>query len=60
MNWHSKRLAQLSGQKIKEPMHCPEQRLALLEGIACGDRAIDEGRVVSHAQAEKRLARWLK
>ena len=35
------------------------QRLAVLEGIARGERAIEEGRVVSHAGAKKRLARWL-
>jgi prevent-host-death family protein len=36
-----------------------EQRLAILEGIARGERAIEEGRVVSHAEAKKRMARWL-
>jgi len=35
------------------------QRLALLEGIARGERAIEQGRVVSHAEAKKRLTRWL-
>ena len=35
------------------------QRLALLEGIARGERAIEEGRVLSHAKAKKRMARWL-
>jgi prevent-host-death family protein len=35
------------------------QRLAILEGIARGERAIAEGRVVSHVQAKKRMARWL-
>ncbi|MEI9898357.1 MAG: type II toxin-antitoxin system Phd/YefM family antitoxin [Chthoniobacter sp.] len=35
------------------------QRLNLLEGIARGERAIEEGRVVTHAEAKKRLARWL-
>ncbi len=36
-----------------------KQRLATLEGIARGERAIEEGRVVSHAEAKKRMARWL-
>jgi prevent-host-death family protein len=36
-----------------------KQKLALLEGIARGERAIEQGRVVSHAQAKKLLARWL-
>ncbi len=37
-----------------------QQRMALLEGIARGEQAIAEGRVVTHTQAKKRLARWLK
>jgi prevent-host-death family protein len=36
-----------------------KQRLAILEGIARGERAIEQGRVVSHVQAKKRMARWL-
>jgi predicted transcriptional regulator len=35
------------------------RRLAILQGIARGERAVEEGRVVSHAQARKRMARWL-
>ena len=35
------------------------QRLTILEGIARGERAIEQGRVVSHAAAKKLLARWL-
>ena len=36
------------------------QRMSLLEGIARGEKAIEEGRVVSHAQAKARMSRWLK
>ena len=36
------------------------QRLDLLEGIARGERAFAEGRVVSHDQAQKRLGKWLE
>ena len=36
-----------------------QQRLAILEGIARGERAIEEGRVLSHAEAKKRMVRWL-
>jgi prevent-host-death family protein len=36
------------------------ERLALLEGIARGERAIQEGRIFSNEQAKKRMARWLK
>lgn len=36
-----------------------QRRLRLLEGIARGERAVEQGRIVSHAEAKKRLARWL-
>lgn len=35
------------------------RRLTMLEGIARGERALEQGRVMSHADAKKRLARWL-
>lgn len=35
------------------------RRLELLEGIARGERAFAEGRVVSHKAAKKRMQRWL-
>ena len=37
-----------------------QQRMAMLEGIARGEMAVAEGRVVSHAEARARMARWLK
>ncbi|HWL63298.1 MAG TPA: type II toxin-antitoxin system Phd/YefM family antitoxin [Steroidobacteraceae bacterium] len=37
-----------------------QRRMKLLEGIARGEKAIEEGRTMSHAQAEQRLSRWLK
>lgn len=37
-----------------------QQRMTVLEGIARGELAVAEGRVVSHAQARARLARWLR
>jgi prevent-host-death family protein len=37
-----------------------QQRMTVLEGIARGEQAIAEGRLVTHAQARTRLARWLK
>lgn len=36
------------------------RRMALLEGIARGERAVDEGRMLNHEQATQRMARWLK
>ena len=37
-----------------------QRRMTLLEGIARGEKAIEEGRVVTHEQAKRRMARWLK
>jgi len=36
------------------------KRMRLLEGIARGEKAVEEERTLSHAQAKQRLARWLK
>jgi len=43
-----------------ETYEAQQRRMSLLEGIARGEKAIEEGRTVSHNQAKKRLARWLK
>jgi prevent-host-death family protein len=37
-----------------------QKRMRLLEGIARGEKAAEEGRVLSQAQAKQRLGRWLK
>ncbi len=37
-----------------------QQRMAILEGIARGEMAVAEGRVLTHDQAQARMARWLK
>lgn len=37
-----------------------QRRMQVLEGIARGDMAVAEGRVVSHDEARKRMSRWLK
>jgi hypothetical protein len=34
--------------------------MRLLEGIARGERAVQEGRISTHLQAKQRLKRWLK
>lgn len=36
-----------------------QRRIELLEGIARGERAIEEGRTISHDEAKSRMARWL-
>ena len=35
-------------------------RMQLLEGIARGERAVDEGRTLTHDEAKAKLSRWLK
>jgi prevent-host-death family protein len=35
-------------------------KLKLLEGLARGEKAILEGRTVSHEAAKERMSRWLK
>ncbi len=37
-----------------------QRRLALLEGLSKGERAILEGKTTSHAQAKERMQKWLK
>ncbi len=37
-----------------------QDRMAILEGIARGETAVNEGRTLSHSQAKKRMAKWLK
>ncbi|MEO6203551.1 MAG: type II toxin-antitoxin system Phd/YefM family antitoxin [Nitrospirales bacterium] len=37
-----------------------QRRMSLLEGIARGEKAAEEGRTRTHAQAKKRMNRWLK
>lgn len=37
-----------------------QERLAILEGIARGEMAVADGRLVRHEDLPARLARWLK
>ena len=37
-----------------------KERVKLLEGIARGERAIEDGRTISHEEAKSRMSRWLK
>jgi predicted transcriptional regulator len=36
------------------------EKLAVLENIGRGERAIEAGRVISHNKARKIMSRWLK
>ncbi|RIA34438.1 prevent-host-death family protein [Ectopseudomonas oleovorans] len=37
-----------------------QRRLALLDALARGERAIVEGNTLNHEQARERLSKWLK
>jgi prevent-host-death family protein len=54
---HGKPAAYLLDVETFEAMR---DRIALLEGIARGERAVDEGRTVPHAEAKRRMKRWLQ
>lgn len=43
-----------------ETFEALQRRMSLLEGIARGEQALEAGRTVTHAQAKRRMARWLK
>lgn len=43
-----------------ESFDAMRRRMKLLEGIARGERAVEEGRTLTHDQAKDRLGRWLK
>ncbi len=36
-----------------------QRRMQILEGIARGESAVQEGRVLSHAQAKDKMQKWL-
>ena len=36
-----------------------QKRMQILEGIARGEKAIQESRTVTHAQAKRKMKRWL-
>jgi len=36
-----------------------QNRIRILEGIARGEKAIQQGRVITHAQAKRKMRRWL-
>jgi prevent-host-death family protein len=42
-----------------ESFETQQDRIRILEGIARGERAVQEGRILTHDQAKKRMKRWL-
>jgi prevent-host-death family protein len=53
---HGRSAAVMLDVKTYQDLLC---RLAVLEGIARGERALSEGRSVSHRDAKRRLSKWL-
>ena len=43
-----------------ESFEAMQRRMSILEGIARGERAIEEGRSTTHREAKKKMARWLR
>ena len=43
-----------------ETFEAREKRMKLLEGLARGEKAFSEGRVLSNPEAKKKMSRWLK
>ena len=43
-----------------EAFEATQRRMKPLAGIAYGEHAVTEGRVLTHQQAKDRLSRWLK
>ncbi|MGB0211547.1 type II toxin-antitoxin system Phd/YefM family antitoxin [Algiphilus sp.] len=37
-----------------------QAKMQLLEGIARGEKALDDGRTLPHEQARSKMARWLR
>ncbi len=56
ITYRDKPVGQLLGVHSFEDLH---RRLSVLEGLAVGEQAVRSGRVLSQAQAKRRLTRWL-
>lgn len=53
---HGKRTAYLLSARAFESL---QSRMKILESIARGERAVQEGRVLSHTRAKRKMKRWL-
>ena len=42
-----------------ESFDTQQSRIQILEGIARGEKAVQDGRILTHEQAKKRMKRWL-
>ncbi len=43
-----------------ETFELQQRRMAILEGIARGEKALAEDRAMTHEEVKRRLAKWLK
>ena len=43
-----------------EDYECTQKRIAILEGIARGEKAVVEDRTLTNAKAKEKMAKWLK
>lgn len=43
-----------------ETFELQQRRMAILEGIARGEKALAEGRTVTHKEAKERFSKWLR
>ena len=43
-----------------ETFNLLQDRIKILEGIAMGEKAIQDGRIFTHAQAKERRGKWLR
>lgn len=43
-----------------ESYELQQRRIAILEGIARGEKAVAEGRVLTHEEAKKHFSKWLR
>ena len=54
---HGRKTAYLLGARAFEGL---QNRIRILEEIARGEKAVQEGRVVTHHQAKRKMRRWLE
>ncbi len=43
---------------MKAIMNNIEKKIDILQAISKGEKALAEGRVITHAEAKKRIAKW--
>ena len=61
--YESGKLKPVAGKAELQPLRAAARATAIkdkLGGIARGEKAIEDGRTVTHSQAKQRMARWLK